>query len=490
MKSSLTPAMLLLLSCTFLVLAEIENVWFRSFPPYSGRLGNFGEAITCVSNTLIVTSVAKDTAASGLSVPMLARYYTIFNTDSHQIRSTYAGEFDYEPPLHTLVDNSNNIITPGLNSLMRTSLQGNTPDTVNFQISDSIDYGISAAVQYNNCYFTGGTTSYDADPTGKKMLCALVKRDLSSLQVIASINGCGKANCHIGMIAVSNDAIAVSGTFGNSGDILTIDTVAFTAGSCYDRFVIITDYQGHFRSIYVFTEDTYISNIAFDSDGDLYFCGGFNGLLSIGQLHASSKGGEDAFIVKVSPNQSEYWIKTWGAQSTDDHCSAFTFQNDSLIWVSGSSSESLNGLHKAHSASLFIGSLYQDSHIVKDDNLIPGCGRADGRGIVFHENKLYLCGYYSGTIEPYDTSFSTIDNHFNMFVASFSITNSSGKYSVQEPLVHYQPVYRVQHPEYMTLTGRRYTTPAALNRNTDATNMIIRHNSSFHKLILNSGGGL
>jgi hypothetical protein len=490
MKSPLAPAVMLLFSCIFSVNAEIENLWFRSFTPYSGRLGNFGEAITCVSNTLIVTSVAKDTVTSGLPVPMLTRYYSVFDPDSHLIWSTHSSPFYYEPPLHTLVDNSSCIITPGLNSLQRISLQGDSHSDINFKISDSFDYEISAAVQYGGSYFTGGSIRYAEAPPGIRMLCALVKRDSSSSTVLASIRSSGKSNCYIGMIAVSKDVIALSGTFGNPGDILSIDTVVLTAGSWYDRFVIMIDYHGHVQSIYVFDDNTYISNIAFDLNGDLYFGGGFYGSLSIGRLHVASKGGEDAFIVKVSKKRSEYWIRTWGGQSTDDHCSAFTFQNDSLIWASGSSSESINGFRKAESPSLFIGSLNKNSCIVKDDYFIPGSGRADGRGIACHENKLYVCGYYSGTIEPDNTSYSTKNNQFNMFVTAFNITSSSGNNLVQEPLVHHYPVYRVQNPGYVTLTGRHYTPPASLNRNADATSMIIRHNNSFHKLILNSGGGL
>lgn len=114
-----------------------------------------------------------------------------------------------------------------------------------------------------------------------------------------------------------NESIAVVGSFSGTGQF---GTTTLTSVGQNDVFVAAFDSTGNplwSKSWGGITNDDG-RGVAFDANGNLVVTGGFSSSVDFGGGAVTSKGGSDAFVMKLNSSHALAWVQTFGGPDTDE----------------------------------------------------------------------------------------------------------------------------------------------------------------------------
>lgn len=115
----------------------------------------------------------------------------------------------------------------------------------------------------------------------------------------------------------SDESVAVVGSFSGTGQF---GTTTLTSVGQNDVFVAAFDSAGNplwAKSWGGITNDDGRA-VAYDSNGNLIVTGGFSSSVDFGGGAVTSKGGSDAFVMKLNASHTLAWVQTFGGTSTDE----------------------------------------------------------------------------------------------------------------------------------------------------------------------------
>jgi hypothetical protein len=124
-----------------------------------------------------------------------------------------------------------------------------------------------------------------------------------------------------GLSFKSDESIAVVGSFSGTGQF---GTTTLTSVGQNDVFVAAFDSAGNplwSKSWGGITNDDGRS-IVYDANGNLVITGGFSSSVDFGGGAVTSKGGSDAFVMKLNASHTLAWVQTFGGTSTDEAVTA------------------------------------------------------------------------------------------------------------------------------------------------------------------------
>jgi Tfp pilus assembly protein PilZ len=120
-----------------------------------------------------------------------------------------------------------------------------------------------------------------------------------------------------GLAFKSDESVAVVGSFSGTGQF---GSTTLTSVGQNDAFVAAFDSAGNplwSKSWGGITNDDG-RGIAYDSSGNLIVAGGFSSSVDFGGGAVTSKGGSDAFVMKLNSSHTLAWVQTFGGPSTDE----------------------------------------------------------------------------------------------------------------------------------------------------------------------------
>ena len=186
------------------------------------------------------------------------------------------------------------------------------------QIGDtSTDVGTEIVTDSNgNSYVTGSFRNTVTIPTvgGDTQITAvnnydifIVKYDTNGNALWAKSIGSNGSDDSYGIALDSNNNVYVSGRFSGDLTIATVGgntTLTYTGVNAADILIVKYDTNGNPQwakglggGVGEYADG---SDIATDSAGNVYMCGGFNGTLTVGVTTLNSSGSYDGFIVKYN----------------------------------------------------------------------------------------------------------------------------------------------------------------------------------------------
>jgi len=133
-----------------------------------------------------------------------------------------------------------------------------------------------------------------------------------------------------GLSFKSDESVAVVGSFSGTGQF---GTTTLTSVGQNDVFVAAFDSAGNplwSKSWGGITNDDG-RGIAYDSNGNLVVTGGFTSSVDFGGGAVTSKGGSDAFVMKLNSSHSLAWVQTFGGNSTDEAVSVAVDTSGELL---------------------------------------------------------------------------------------------------------------------------------------------------------------
>ncbi|HEX8796428.1 MAG TPA: SBBP repeat-containing protein [Polyangiaceae bacterium] len=146
-----------------------------------------------------------------------------------------------------------------------------------------------------------------------------------------------------GLSFKSDESIAVVGSFSGTGQF---GTTTLTSVGQNDVFVAAFDSAGNplwSKSWGGITNDDG-RGIAYDANGNLVVTGGFSSSVDFGGGAVTSKGGTDAFVMKLNASHTLAWVQTFGGTLTDEAVSvAIDTTGDPLVGGLFESTMSLGG---------------------------------------------------------------------------------------------------------------------------------------------------
>ncbi len=462
------------LFCCFFILIivetslSIENIWMKSESGIEGRYGNYGESVHLAGNDkLIVTSISKDFSIER-QTSGIGRYIYAYDPNGNLLWKTNTNMFlisfsMYPISMSTAVDSSDNILlTSGNGKIVRYNLNGQFVDTLNFLQSDKSDIDATCFSVNKSSYFVGGI-HFITGETGSRIALKQYDYQFTQKKVVNFTHK--KSYCGVEIISGSDDCIACSGFMGKTGDTLFAGGKYIVSKSDQDRFIMQFNSEGNMGWSLQFPKSNEVSvnQLTLSNDGSVFVCGGYKGRCEIQNLTFNSKGGEDAFVMKVNRSGKIAWIKTWGADYYDDHSRALSIKDNS-IWVTGIAASSFSGGQKSDRGNAFLIS-FDTAGVVQDDILLEGNNRSEGGGILASANALYLTGYFTGKLKAGSEFVNTDQNEFDLFFGSFGYSQSEG------PLLAFKNnrVIRNNNERYSyratyDLTGRLIAKSTGLNR--------------------------
>jgi hypothetical protein len=443
---------------------SIENMWMKSESGLEGRYGNYGESIHLAgTDKIIVTSISKDTS-DGQQISGIGQYIYAYDLNGNMLWKTTTRTVLMQPiSMCAAIDSSYNILmSNGFGKILRFNLNGQLVDTLNFLQSDKSDISVSCFSVNKSSYFIGGAHFIPGE-TGSRI--AIKQYDYQFTQKKAVYFTQKKSYCSVEMISGSDDYIVCTGIFGETGDTLFVGGKYIVSKSDQDRFIMQFDPEGNMEWALQFSgsDEVSVNQLTLSKDGSVFVCGGYKGKCEIQNLTFNSKGGEDAFVMKVNSSGKIAWIKTWGSDYYDDHSRALSIIDNS-IWVTGIAASSFSGVQKSDRGSAFLIS-FDTAGVVQEDTLLEGNNRSEGGGILASGNALYLTGYFTGKLITGSEFINTDQNEFDLFFGNFRYSQSNG------PLLAFKNnrIIRNRNEQYSSiatydLTGRLMSKSTGLNR--------------------------
>jgi len=147
----------------------------------------------------------------------------------------------------------------------------------------------------------------------------------------------------------AQDNLYVAGTFRGS---MTLGQTTLTATGDADIFLASLDSKGQWRWATSFggTLDERVTQIALDSQGNIYVSGQFLGLIKVNNASFGSKGMTDAFLAKFDNTGTYVWLQTIGGKLSDKGRSVVVDSKDNVYMagefqdLASSSNSSLTSL--------------------------------------------------------------------------------------------------------------------------------------------------
>lgn len=133
-----------------------------------------------------------------------------------------------------------------------------------------------------------------------------------------------------GLAFKSDESVAVVGSFSGTGQF---GTTTLTSVGQNDVFVAAFDSAGNplwAKSWGGITNDDG-RGIAYDANGNLVVIGGFSSSVDFGGGAVTSKGGTDAFVMKLNASHTLAWVQTFGGTLTDEAVSAAVDTSGELL---------------------------------------------------------------------------------------------------------------------------------------------------------------
>ncbi len=133
-----------------------------------------------------------------------------------------------------------------------------------------------------------------------------------------------------GLAFKSDESVAVVGSFSGTGQF---GTTTLTSVGQNDVFVAAFDSAGNplwAKSWGGITNDEG-RGIAYDANGNLIVTGGFSTSVDFGGGAVTSKGGTDAFVMKLNASHTLAWVQTFGGTLTDEAVSAAVDTSGELL---------------------------------------------------------------------------------------------------------------------------------------------------------------
>ena len=133
-----------------------------------------------------------------------------------------------------------------------------------------------------------------------------------------------------GLAFKSDESVAVVGSFSGTGQF---GTTTLTSVGQNDVFVAAFDSSGNplwSKSWGGITNDDG-RGIAYDANGNLVVTGGFSSSVDFGGGAVTSKGGSDAFVMKLNSSHALAWVQTFGGTSTDEAVSVSVDTSGELL---------------------------------------------------------------------------------------------------------------------------------------------------------------
>ena len=428
-----------------------------------GRYGNYGESVHLAgTDKIIVTSISKDSSIER-QISGIGHYIYAYDPNGNLLWKTNTKiSLRFTPLMCAAVDSSDNILVMnGNGKLVRFNLNGQFVDTLNFIQSDKSDISVSCFSVNKTSYFICGDHLIE----GKTESSIAIKQyDYQFTQKKTVYFTHKKYHCAIESIAGSDDCTICSGTISKTGDTLFAGGKYIISKSDQDRFIMQFDSEGNMRWSLQFPKSNEVSvnQLTLSNDGSVFICGGYKGRLEIQNFAFNSKGGEDAFVMKVNRSGKIVWVKTWGSDHYDDHSRSLSIRDNS-IWVTGIAASSFSGVQKSDRGNAFLIS-FDTAGVVQEDILLEGNNRNEGGGILASEKALYVTGYYTGRLYVGGEFINTDQNEFDLFFGSFKYSQSKG------PLLAYNNhrVIRNNNARYSNiatydLTGRLIAKSTGLN---------------------------
>ena len=185
--------------------------------------------------------------------------------------------------------------------------------------------------------------------------------------------------------------------------------------------------------------DREVLALASDADGNIYYSGYFDDTLRVEASSAISRGGRDAFLVKLNSSGNFQWLKTGGGDFDDSFNDIICANSNIYIvgtYVPNATFETttLEGTTHEFSTEAMLLS-YSSSGNLNFAKRFGGIRSETGDGIFVHNNKIYFTGFFrsdnavfqtvtlnwTGTGNQYDTYLACTDMSGNIeFAKGFS----------------------------------------------------------------------
>lgn len=221
--------------------------------------------------------------------------------------------------------------------------------------------------------------------------------------------------------------------FGSLPPFSYTDSIAFVARmSSAGQWVWVKTFDG--------TDVQRDNDIAIDSAGNVYVCGGFYGTnRQFGSASINSvAGSRDIYVVKYDANGNFIWVKSTG-DSLDDRANGIIVGADQKLYITGEfrdhvpfGPDTLNNNGGPNGKDIFVAKMDLDGNWIWAKKAGSNSGSESGRAIVENnKHNIFITGQCKGNVNfGNDTSFSTGTDSVQIFVAGID-TTGDWKWAVQ-----------------------------------------------------------
>lgn len=219
----------------------------------------------------------------------------------------------------------------------------------------------------------------------------------------------------------STGHIAVGGYF---DDHFTLGVQSVSATGAADVFISQFDNVGNpiwnVQANGLGTE--YISALAIDDQDRIFAAGVFNNNIQLDTTSRITKGDFDAFVLQLDDGGTAQWLRSWGGVD-DENVQDLRIQGQRIA-LGGSFGQSalFEGLYDLESAGGRDGWVLNIDPLGNNSWWIPIGGTFNDavNSLAWHQDKLYVTGYFDGNIQLGDTSL-TQSSPIDLFVASLGV---------------------------------------------------------------------
>lgn len=222
-------------------------------------------------------------------------------------------------------------------------------------------------------------------------------------------------------------------TFGSLPTFFYTDSIAFVARmSSNGTWTWVKTFDG--------TDVQRDNDIAIDSAGNIYVCGGYYGYnRQFGTTTLNSTAGSrDIFVAKYDENGNFLWVKSTG-DSLDDRANGIIVGSDQKLYITGEfrdhcpfGPDTLNNNGGPGGKDIFVAKMDLDGNWIWAKKAGSNKGGESGRAIVENNrHNIFITGQCKGNVDfGNDTSFNTGADSVQVFVAGID-TTGDWKWAVQ-----------------------------------------------------------
>lgn len=444
-RTTLCLYMFLHLVCTTYCYSA-ENQWFNSVAGLRSRIGNYGESIhVSKSNEIIVAGYTSGDLEAVDSGPLVS-FVSSYDSSGKPLWKTNTGFYSYDRPSPFVIDSDDNLLMlNNMSIVIRYSMNGQIIDS--FQINQNpneLNMANCIGVSKNSCFIAGDVSNQSTSPLppGEIIKIGFIHEynTHAVLQNEIQIKGTNKNYLNIQKISANENSVTCLGYLGSKGSCVTFGNTTVTPLSDFDCFVVKYEKNGDLDWLMQFDNSKNvikIEQIELSDNGNVYVCGSFEGKLSLQNKSYQSHGGEDAFLLKIRNTGAVDWVKTWGSAIYDDRCRAISISANGLIWATGIAATSYSEIYKSEVGNIFLLAL-DSSGVVHEDQLFQGNKQGTGCGITTVGDRVFVTGFFTGTLNIGSNHLSTAGNEYNLFVGAFQ--------TAYKPYMH-MPTFAIRNAE-------------------------------------------